>query len=468
MTAPDEHEKPPAMTLSAATANSATMINAQSTIYSPVTTNSIPTSNSTTVTDSKAATHSPATVNSAMMADAQSTSFSATSTHSAATANTTLPSSILPGLPVEVREKIASHSQLPDLANMRLTCKSLCIASTPEFARTFPSERRFVLTVESLESLMKMTAHPIIGPLFTKISFSIHRIAENDPQDTRGAFEQHKAMLTQALINLQKCKNVEATLGIFEEAKTNGQDAQQSLRLGHGYSKSYGTSAPSIQDPKRSLSLIFEAAAASNYPFHALEIDFTSIKSFADRAVLPFIVYGSDVPAAVSPTVFRPERNICLKYRLHSAVSSNPIESTLRFDPSYGHMHVTGSFLIRGPDLFEALAYTPFQTLVLQGTSVNLLPLSLIMFIGPAFETLELMHVEIEREFAGEFLHECRRATFLQCLVLHRVVLDGQEKPRRVLASRYVKWEGQQAIQAGLRDFIWKYENGYTDIDEDA
>ncbi|TIA05682.1 hypothetical protein D6C81_10371 [Aureobasidium pullulans] len=462
MTAPDKHDDPPALTVSAAKTNSATATDLQATIYSSATTNSAD------VTDSKAATHSPATANSAIMADAQPTSFSATSTHSAAMANTTLPSSTLPGLPVEVREKIASHSQLPDLANMRLTCKSLCIASTPEFARTFPSERRFVLTVESLEGLKKMTAHPIIGPRLTKISFSIHRIADNDPQETRGAFEQHKAMLTQALINLQKCKNVEATLGIFDETKTNGPDAPQNLRLGHGYSKSYGTSAPRIQDSKRSLSLIFEAAAASNYPFHALEFDFISIKSFADRAVLPFIVHDSDVPMAVSPTVFRPERNIYLKYRLHTAVSSNPIESTLRFDPSYGHMHVTGSFFISFPGLFEALAYTPFQTLVLQGTSVNSHPLSLIMFNGPAFETLELMHVEIERGFAGQFLHECRRATFLQCLVLHRVVLDGQEKPRRVLASRYVKWEGQQAIQAGLRDLVLKYENDYTDIDEDA
>ncbi|TIA02629.1 hypothetical protein D6C82_02586 [Aureobasidium pullulans] len=423
MTAPDKHEDPPAMTLSAAKTNSATMTDAKATIYSPVTTNST------------------------------------------VMANNALLSNNLPGLPVEVREKIASHSQLPDLANMRLTCKSLCIASTSEFARTFPSERRFVLTVESLEGLMKMTAHPIIGPRLTKISFSIHRIADNDPQDTRGAFEQHKAMLTQALINLQKCKNVEATLGIFDETKTNGPDGPQNLRLGHGYSKSYGTSAPRIQDSKRSLSLIFEAAAASNYPFHALEIDFISMKSFADRAVLLFITYGLEVPAELSPTIFRPERNICLK---HTVVSNNPIESTLRFDPSCGLMHVTGSILMQARGLLVALMFTPFRTLVLREMFFNTMAFSYITQFGPAFETLEVMHVEIEREFAGEFLHECRRATFLQCLVLHRVVLDGQEKHRRVLASRYVKWEGQQAIQAGLRDFVLKYENGYTDIDEDV
>ncbi|THW74913.1 hypothetical protein D6D18_10050 [Aureobasidium pullulans] len=457
MTAPDKHEDPPALTVSAAKTNSATATDLQATIYSSAITNS------TTVMDSRAATHSPATVNSAIMADAQSTSFSATSTHSAAMANTTPPSSTLPGLPVEVREKIASHSQLPDLANMRLTCKSLCIASTSEFARTFPSERRFVLTVESLEGLMKMTAHPIIGPRFTKIGFSIHRIADNDPQDTRGAFEQHKAMLTQALINLQKCKNVEATLGIFDEAKTNGPDAQQSLRLGHGYSKSYGTSAPRIQDSKRSLSLIFEAAAASNYPFHALEIDFISMKSFADRAVLPFITYGLEVPAELSPTIFRPERNICLK---HTVVSNNPIESTLRFDPSCGLMHVTGSILMQARGLLVALMFTPFRTLVLREMFFNTMALSYITQSGPAFETLEVMHVIVESSYG--FLHVCRRATFLQRLVLHRVVQDDHKKPYRVLASRYVKWEGQQAIQAGLRDFILKRGNGYTNIDEDA
>ncbi|THY05092.1 hypothetical protein D6D03_03256 [Aureobasidium pullulans] len=437
--------------------NPAAMNDLQATIYSSATTNSA------NVTDSKAATHSPATVNSAMMADAQSTSFSATSTHPAAMANTTLPSSTLPGLPVEVREKIASHSQLPDLANMRLTCKSLCIASTSEFARTFPSERRFVLTVESLEGLMKMTAHPIIGPRFTKISFSIHRIAYNDPQDTRGAFEQHKAMLTQALINLQKCNNAEATLGIFDEAKTNGSAAQPNLRLGHGYSKSYGTSTPSIRDSNRSLALIFEAAAASNYPFYALELDFISIESFADRAVLPFIIYGSDVHAGVPPTVFRPERNICLK---HSAVSSNAIGSTLRFDPSCGLMHITGSVLTRPLGLFQALVFTPFQTLVLREMSFNSMALSRITEYPPTFETLEVMDVKME--WGSAFLHVCRSATFLQRLVLHRVVLDDHERPYRVLASRYVKWEGQQAIQAGLRDFILKHENGYTNIDEDA
>lgn len=457
MTAPDKHEDPPDLTVSAAKTNSATATDLQATIYSSATTNSA------NVTDSKAATHSPATVNSAIMADAQSTSLSATSTHSAAMANTTLPSSTLPGLPVEVREKIASHSQLSDLANMRLTCKSLCIGSTPEFAFKFPSERRFVLTVESLEGLMKMTAHPIIGPLFTKISFSIHRKAANDARYTRGTFEQHKAMLTQALINLQKCKNVEATLGIFDEAKTNGPDAQQSLRLGHGYSKSYGTSAPNIEDSKRSLSLIFEAAAASNYPFFALEIDFISEKLFADRAVLPFITYGSEVPAEVSSTIFRPERNICLK---HTVVSNNPIESTLRFDPGCGLMHVTGSVLIQTRGLLVALISTPFQTLVLREMSVNSMALSRITELGPTFETLEVMHVKIE--WGGGFLHVCRSATFLQRLVLHRVVLDDHERPSRVLASRYVKWEGQQAIQAGLRDFIWKYGNGYTAIDEDA
>lgn len=69
-------------------------------------------------------------------------------------------------LPPELLHVIGRHCQLPDLANMRLTCKGLCNVLTSEFARKFPTDRRFIITPQSLWGLIQMKAHPIIGPRF--------------------------------------------------------------------------------------------------------------------------------------------------------------------------------------------------------------------------------------------------------------------------------------------------------------
>jgi hypothetical protein len=73
-------------------------------------------------------------------------------------------------LPAELLCQIADHVYARDLIDMRLACKPLRDASNKPFGITYFTNRRHVPSLESVEALLEVAAHPTLGRYVKSVS----------------------------------------------------------------------------------------------------------------------------------------------------------------------------------------------------------------------------------------------------------------------------------------------------------
>ncbi|KAH0375169.1 hypothetical protein KCU89_g18109, partial [Aureobasidium melanogenum] len=132
-------------------------------------------------------------------------------------------------LPHEVWDMIANVTHPDDLANLRLISNSMNAATTKPFGLSRLAHRRFIVSPYSLQGLVQLTAHPILGTCLRSISLGTWRVNEDfeDPQavvdgtDTKnyaheaalvqGPFERagHNVRILTEVLNNIKQHNIE-------------------------------------------------------------------------------------------------------------------------------------------------------------------------------------------------------------------------------------------------------------------
>jgi hypothetical protein len=75
-------------------------------------------------------------------------------------------------LPNEVLIKICSSAEDQDLPRLRLTCSKLCDAANPQFAKVNFTTRVHVVSPYSIDTLVKITEHPVFGGYVKTVSIS--------------------------------------------------------------------------------------------------------------------------------------------------------------------------------------------------------------------------------------------------------------------------------------------------------
>ncbi|KAI5244236.1 hypothetical protein E4T42_07156 [Aureobasidium subglaciale] len=80
-------------------------------------------------------------------------------------------------LPNELLIKLSDCVAPEDLPNFRLTCKKLENISGKHFGDKRLAHCRFIFTQYSMEGLVEMTAHPVIGPCVKSVLFGTHRLS---------------------------------------------------------------------------------------------------------------------------------------------------------------------------------------------------------------------------------------------------------------------------------------------------
>jgi hypothetical protein len=74
------------------------------------------------------------------------------------------------GLPIEILIRICTLLEDPDLPEIRRTCRKLCDAATRHFALVNFTERVHVVTAYSINALVDITAHPVVGGYVKTVS----------------------------------------------------------------------------------------------------------------------------------------------------------------------------------------------------------------------------------------------------------------------------------------------------------
>ncbi|KAI4728976.1 hypothetical protein E4T49_03241 [Aureobasidium sp. EXF-10728] len=168
-------------------------------------------------------------------------------------------------LPDELLYKISDEVTPEDLPNFRLTCKTLANIAAKHFGEKRLARRRFMFTEYSLEALVEMTAHPIIGPCIKSILFGTSHLTNEltvlmDVLDAHKITDEAEAMqilqmyrerhnkqvkflktdgfsylLYRVCLNLSS-HGTNVALGIFNER----QEHRKTPCHGYGYSHEFG------------------------------------------------------------------------------------------------------------------------------------------------------------------------------------------------------------------------------------
>lgn len=158
-------------------------------------------------------------------------------------------------LPPEIVLLIAAAADSHDLASLRLVSKQWCDISTKLFGIAKLRHPRFIISPYSLQGLVDLTAHPVLGPCVQSIEIGTYRMKKyfvntqprleasraNVAALTQFPFEAtglHTVLLTKALANLHR-HGVVPTIGLFEDVVCAGPGVE-SLRRGYGYDELYG------------------------------------------------------------------------------------------------------------------------------------------------------------------------------------------------------------------------------------
>ena len=72
----------------------------------------------------------------------------------------------------ELLDKVLDHLDTDDLRNLRLSCHYLRAGSLDKFARRYFRVRRHLVTLESLECLVAISRHEVLGPEIHTITIS--------------------------------------------------------------------------------------------------------------------------------------------------------------------------------------------------------------------------------------------------------------------------------------------------------
>lgn len=215
-------------------------------------------------------------------------------------------------LPHEIWDMIAKATQLDDLANLRLVSKPMNVAATRPLGLSCLAHRRFIISPYSLQSLVQLTAHPVLGTCLETISLGTWRV-NKDFEDSQtvvdgtgigGAAheaalvqcpferdEQHVKVLTQALNNI-KHHNIEVGLGMHDDVvhdqvsgdngtRPTGPDSiphgKPFLRRAYGFEELYGQldlSHVGTSEKQATLTTLWHAMYESRCYPEALTFDF--------------------------------------------------------------------------------------------------------------------------------------------------------------------------------------------------
>ncbi|CAD0108148.1 unnamed protein product [Aureobasidium uvarum] len=158
--------------------------------------------------------------------------------------------------PLEILHLIAAAIDSEDLVSLRLVSKQWCDLSSKLFGLAKLQHLRLISSPYSLQSLVDLTAHPVLGPCVQFFEVGTYRLKKhlvntqphveasraNVAALTQFRFQQsglHIVLLTEALKNLSRHGVVPKT-GLFEDVirATSGQEHH---RRGYGYHELYGS-----------------------------------------------------------------------------------------------------------------------------------------------------------------------------------------------------------------------------------
>ncbi|KAL2162960.1 hypothetical protein VTH06DRAFT_6796 [Thermothelomyces fergusii] len=83
--------------------------------------------------------------------------------------------SLLVQMPLEILLRITAHITTPDLGNVRLSCRALERSLFNSFAHEFFRKKQFMVTTDSLQTLLDISKHPTLSPVLKHVIISLDR-----------------------------------------------------------------------------------------------------------------------------------------------------------------------------------------------------------------------------------------------------------------------------------------------------
>ncbi|KAG9566619.1 hypothetical protein KCU71_g4147, partial [Aureobasidium melanogenum] len=388
-------------------------------------------------------------------------------------------------LPPEILGAIIAHCRDDDLPNLRLTCKVINNASTLPSGRRRLAHRCFIFTKHSLQGLVDLTAHSVLGPCVRSISLGTSRLGFretiepstlNDRAPDSLAKKQHDFMITgshlvmlaMALQNLKAHGHQSGiTLGIHDELDG---------KRGYGFQQAYGETPPDVHEAKSAMFSVLNASWMAGVKPAALNIDLTDdADSLKDDAHSLKDVLSNECLKnfiTIDSGAIDPQMDVCIKFNLTADDDQDQIESCsicrvtsgTRLELERLEIFSSGLNPTFNEDfyknIYRALQRTPIADLSIASFWTD---------TGDFMELLEswqktLRHLRISccgvhvrtitSGFAAGFFKHIKDHLELETLELHSMMMLDGPCNRHTLFEAPVKWQGKEQIREGLDEAI--------------
>jgi hypothetical protein len=364
-------------------------------------------------------------------------------------------------LPPEVWGMIATEADPNDQANLRLTSRSMCAAATRPFGLSRLAHRRFIVSPHSLQALIELTSHPVLGPCMASISLGTYRMDErhelrpaelddtntndntniNDDTNTNEAahlaavtqrsIERHGHFLDalkQALTNL-KCRKIRIGLGIHDDLvddlyyhydETQDPDWRlsvtrvTSVRRAYGFDELYGRlnlRRVGRREADGTLLALHHATQQSTYDFSALSLDLEK-QFYESEGGWGTVLLPTVKAMVISKESSTPVRDLTMKFCEDLARPSRGLCELAFRTRGDRSMEIEGYALLNDPDWNEYVCPIPYG-------------LYTVVLCQDYFEKIVLKKLTIDATFSDPFFRS--HLNTLRHLELRGVSLYGLE-----------------------------------------
>ncbi|KAG2167320.1 hypothetical protein JADG_007059 [Aureobasidium aubasidani] len=188
-----------------------------------------------------------------------------------------MPTAIL--LPPEIWDLVAATANLNDLANLRLTNKTMNNAATRPFGLARLTNRLFIISPFSLKGLVGLTAHPVLGRCLKSVSVGTYRISTEfrgcpEGSDDKQYDAAHHASATHDVVEHRFPRSGDPPR---RDVRLDGRLVRYVHRRAYGFGELYGDldlSMVGSRQPNLTLEAIGIAMHSSGYNGDGLLFDF--------------------------------------------------------------------------------------------------------------------------------------------------------------------------------------------------
>lgn len=220
----------------------------------------------------------------------------------------------MPYLPNEIIWQIVDAADDKDLCNLRATCKALCALTQKRFGLAFFATRYFVVSDDSINTLLEITQHPVFGPYVRTVVVDCIRMMQPEAGKV--------SVLEKAIDEMRSAKHSLSMCRVFRAIHQHGNEITIGLV---GDARERTRRSDGLYDEANALACVLDLAKSTACVISGVSIRLSSYSAGAGTS--------QDKLDDIVPIAFQPLGSRALKLQLQPDELGSAVDPYFAYCP---------------------------------------------------------------------------------------------------------------------------------------